>query len=181
MDCLILTEETRKGGEFVNNERKKNSLQEVPFLFTNLIYTSKDYFKDDFHPEKQNKSYISKISSTYLRNNIFNLISVENLIYMHKTWNENLRFKLKISEEKTLKWFNICRDFYTQSWRKYHSLNHIFKLIKLFEEFSSCKTNTSTDKNLFTIHDEMTIYLSIIFHDIIYTPSRNDNEEVGYF
>ena len=73
-----------------------------------------------------------------------------------------------------MKWFNILRDYYTQSWRKYHSFNHIFLLSNLFTKF--------VDEDSNCIKDKFTVFLSIFFHDIIYTPSRTDNEEVkNYF
>lgn len=169
----MLTEETKKGGEFLNQERIKNNLAPIPLVFTNIIYTSKDYFRDDF---KEEKSFNSKISSSFLRNNIYNLIPEEHLVYLFNKWNEILIGKLNISEVKTIKWFNISRDYYTQSWRRYHTFEHIYNLIKLFDKFSN--KNENEIKNDFKIKDKITVFLSVFFHDIIYTPSRNDNEEV---
>ncbi len=179
---MVLTEETIKGGEYLNQERMKNSLKELPLILTNIIFTSKAYFINDSHPEKTNKNFDSKISSSYFRNKIYSLIPEDSLNELHNIWNNfNLKY-LKISEEKILKWFNICRDYYTQSWRKYHSFYHIYNLIKLFQQFSECMEEEENVKNTnLKIKDEITVFYSIIFHDIIYTPSRNDNEEVRIY
>jgi predicted metal-dependent HD superfamily phosphohydrolase len=64
-------------------------------------------------------------------------------------------------------WFSIIRDLHMQTWRKYHNLNHIYIFIKLAYDYK--------DK----IKDHSSVLFSIWFHDIIYTPSRSDNEEVN--
>lgn len=77
---------------------------------------------------------------------------------------------LDITKENSIKWFSIIRDFYVQSWRKYHSINHILNFVKSFEKINK--------ENPQLIKDKISVFYAIIFHDIIYTPSRNDNEEV---
>ena len=163
MQCLVLTEETKKGGELVNSERKNNNIKEVQLVFASLIFSSKDYItenKDD---------YKGKVSSSQLRKGVLNLINIEDLDYLFNLFCEyNSYFDLP--KEKSIKWFSILRDLYSQSWRKYHSLNHILCLIKLFEKHNK--------ENEGFIKDKISVFYSIIFHDIIYTPSRNDNEDV---
>lgn len=172
---MILTEETKKGGEFLNQERKKNNLTEIPLVFTNIIYTTKEYFKENCNHEA---NFNSKISSSFLRNKIYSLIPEEHLFFLHEKWNEFLLSKLELSQEKADKWFNICRDYYTQSWRKYHSFEHIYNLIMLFEKFSDKKSKE--ESIMCGIEDEITVFFAIVFHDVIYTPSRSDNEEVNF-
>ncbi len=54
---------------------------------------------------------------------------------------------------------------YTKKWKYYHNINHIYSFIELYDKYNNL---IEKEKNEFL--------LSIFFHDIIYIPSRNDNE-----
>jgi hypothetical protein len=110
-----------------------------------------------------------KISSSILRKGIISLINIEDLDYLFNIFSEYNSY-FEISKEKSIKWFSKIRDFYCQSWRKYHSINHILNFIKSFDSLNK--------ENKEFIKDKISVFYAIIFHDIIYTPSRNDNEEV---
>jgi predicted metal-dependent HD superfamily phosphohydrolase len=61
--------------------------------------------------------------------------------------------------------YNEIVKQYSQRERYYHNLNHIESMLKLAKEFKS------------EISDLRTFYFSIWYHDIVYNPKRNDNEE----
>ena len=69
--------------------------------------------------------------------------------------------------DKTLYWFSVLRDLYMQSWRNYHSLNHI-------HTYTTQAVNFHKDGK---IKDLLNILLAIWFHDSIYVASRGDNED----
>lgn len=105
----------------------------------------------------------NKISSTKIRKGI-----KEDASYMKESfekWN-NLTNKLQINNNDSYYWFSQLRDFYSQFWRKYHTLNHIYEFIQIFESLN------------IKLEDSLNFYLAIWFHDVIYVPSRKDNEEV---
>lgn len=99
---------------------------------------------------------------------MLNEISSSTFEQLFKYWFVLCQTNLKISKESTTKWFSILRDLYMQSWRKYHNLNHICHLLNLFDKYHS-SFDTSSITN---------IQLTIWFHDVIYVPSRSDNEDV---
>jgi predicted metal-dependent HD superfamily phosphohydrolase len=61
--------------------------------------------------------------------------------------------------------FTKTKVRYEESQRYYHTLTHIENLLALFEQYQ--------DK----ITDPTTVYFAIWFHDLVYNPTRNDNEE----
>lgn len=67
------------------------------------------------------------------------------------------------------KWFHKIRVAYLESHRYYHSLSHIYSLLKELEEYLK--------KNTLSITDFHTIVYAIFFHDIIYDPKSDRNEE----
>lgn len=115
-----------------------------------------------------NISENEKISSSYRRAEMKK--SVKNIENVYKKWIsicEILNLSLQVSDY----WFGLIRDLYQQSWRKYHTLNHIDVFTDLGVEH----------KNI--IKDYLNFMLSVFFHDVIYTPTRGDNEDrsVTYF
>ncbi|KAN0003723.1 hypothetical protein ACTFIZ_009882 [Dictyostelium cf. discoideum] len=63
------------------------------------------------------------------------------------------------------KWWNIINERYNEKQRFYHNLTHINELLNLEEQFNS------------KLKKSEVIQWSIWFHDIIYDPSKSDNEE----
>ncbi len=76
---------------------------------------------------------------------------------------------LHVNDYTAWEYFSIMRDLYSQMWRKYHDLSHIYRYIN--------SIYAHKDK----LNDINSVLLSAWFHDIIYTPSRNDNEEVNVY
>jgi pantetheine-phosphate adenylyltransferase len=56
----------------------------------------------------------------------------------------------------------IILDKYYEPWRFYHNLNHIINILNYFREIDMLGNDI--------------LFLSAIFHDIVYDPRRNDNE-----
>lgn len=171
ISALIVTGETLKGGQYVNEIRKKNGLNEIPLIIANLILENfrlnKKIIQDSNLFLKSQSQDFTKISSTSIRQKISENITLENIETLEKYWINLTLSILKGSKEICINWFSIIRDFYSQSWRKYHSLTHILKYITIADELRQ------TGK----IKDFVNFELAVWFHDIIYTPSRNDNEE----
>lgn len=64
---------------------------------------------------------------------------------------------------------NMLLEMWNESHRSYHSLKHLYDLFSLIEaDYYSNKFDKKTYENLL---------LTAIFHDIIYVPTANDNEE----
>jgi len=63
------------------------------------------------------------------------------------------------------KWFNIVRNHYSEPWRYYHTIKHIEELLLYFDSYRE------------KLKRPELCALSIWFHDVIYDPKRNDNEE----
>ncbi|KAM9970338.1 hypothetical protein ACTFIR_002193 [Dictyostelium discoideum] len=81
-------------------------------------------------------------------------------------WNKIIKIsKIENFQEINNKWWNIINERYNEKQRFYHNLTHINELLNLEEQFN-CKLKKSE-----------VIQWSIWFHDIIYDPTRSDNEE----
>lgn len=64
---------------------------------------------------------------------------------------------------------NMLLEMWNEPHRSYHSLNHLYDLFSLIEaDYHSNKFDRKTYENLL---------LTAIFHDIIYDPNKDDNEE----
>lgn len=61
--------------------------------------------------------------------------------------------------------FEQVQRMYAETQRHYHTLTHIENLLRLFRHYKS------------EITDLQSIYFAIWFHDCIYNPQKNDNEE----
>ena len=153
LKCLIVTTETYKGGLYCNEIRKKNNLDEVDICTINVININLDD--------------INKISSSLIRKDILNIISIEKINKLYSDFSNLCRNLLKIENKNDVDyWWHEILENYTKKWKFYHNLNHVYSFVNLFEKYNKFINNY---KNEFLI--------SIYFHDIIYIPSRNDNEE----
>jgi len=94
--------------------------------------------------------------------------SVENIDNLKLKW-DNLCKTLNLPLDLSYYWFCIIRDFYQQSWRQYHTLNHIDNFTELGTKYYE----------MGKIKDYVNCLLTIWFHDIIYVPTRGDNEDVN--
>jgi predicted metal-dependent HD superfamily phosphohydrolase len=61
--------------------------------------------------------------------------------------------------------FQLLKEQYSETSRFYHNLSHIKSLLNLLESLDG------------KLQDQNAIRFSIWFHDVIYDPKRNDNEE----
>ena len=152
LDCLIVTSETYKGGLYCNEIRKKNKIKPVELLTVNVI--------------KINLNEENKISSSILRKEILESICIEKI---NKICNDfkNLCKDIQCENDDLVSyWWHVILNHYTKKWKFYHNLNHIYSFVELYEKYNNL---IQKEKNEFLI--------SIFFHDIIYVPSRNDNEK----
>ena len=153
LKCLIVTTETYKGGLYCNEIRKKNNLDEVDICTINVININLDD--------------INKISSSLIRKDILNIISIEKINKLYSDFSNLCMNLLKIENKNDVDyWWHEILENYTKKWKFYHNLNHVYSFVNLFEKYNKFINN---HKNEFLI--------SIYFHDIIYIPSRKDNEE----
>ncbi|CAG8440059.1 13069_t:CDS:2, partial [Ambispora leptoticha] len=71
-----------------------------------------------------------------------------------------------IPEPHITKWFNIIINSYSEPHRYYHTINHITRMLNLFEEFKE------------KIVNDKIMVLAILFHDIVYDPKKFNHNEV---
>ena len=152
LECLIVTSETYKGGLYCNEIRKKNKIKPVELCTINVIQINLD---DS-----------TKISSSILRKEILDIISIEKINEIYYNF-KNICKNLECENKDLIDyWWDEILNYYTKKWKFYHNLNHIYSFIDLYNKYNNLIEN---GKNEFL--------LSIFFHDIIYIPSRNDNEK----
>jgi len=153
LNCLIVTTETYKGGIHCNEIRKKNNLKEVDICTINVININLDN--------------VNKISSSLIRKDILNIIPIEKINKLYSEFSKLCFNSLNIENKDIIDfWWHEILENYTKKWKFYHNLNHIYSILDLFQKYN---IHINKYKNEFLI--------SIFFHDIIYIPSRNDNEE----
>lgn len=70
-----------------------------------------------------------------------------------------------LNKEKTKILFEEFVRRYSVRGRHYHTIHHIVRMVGIWE----------VNKDKFT--DPNVVFLAIIYHDIVYNPKRNDNEE----
>ena len=164
LEVLVLTNETLKGGELVNNTRKQNKLKEVELIAINVI---------DYCGSIENINSQTKISSSIIRKELIEKINIDILEFLYNKWNElNKNVFTHSDKDKvrvvSLKWWNVIRDEYMKKWKWYHNLNHVYYCLNKYYE-----TTNDTSSGL---NKENDFEYAIWFHDIIYSPSRDDNE-----
>lgn len=85
----------------------------------------------------------------------------------------NVFFKRYDLDQSLLdKWLMIVKTKYSEAHRHYHTLSHVNRLISLLEDNLSLKV----DKTFNEMDKYAIIYLSIIFHDLIYDPKSKTNK-----
>ncbi|KAJ2985816.1 hypothetical protein HDV02_000346, partial [Globomyces sp. JEL0801] len=82
--------------------------------------------------------------------------------YFDKQWKEFTVHSLNSTQSNV--WYQRIVEAYKEPQRHYHTMNHINRLLML----------SSQSKQ--TIHDSTVMFLSIIFHDIVYDPKSSTNE-----
>uniref|UniRef100_A0A6B2LIX7 HD domain-containing protein n=1 Tax=Arcella intermedia TaxID=1963864 RepID=A0A6B2LIX7_9EUKA len=86
--------------------------------------------------------------------------------HLLQRWN-GLMGRLRVPENMNKSWFNIVTNHYQENWRFYHNLNHIQELYMFYDQYQT------------KLNNKECIELAIWFHDVIYTPSQNNNEEMS--
>lgn len=76
-----------------------------------------------------------------------------------------LMSRLRVRDSHTQQWFSTVCTKYTEPQRHYHTLTHIDELFVYF------------DKHERDIKKHNHVELAIWFHDVIYDPKKNNNEE----
>lgn len=157
LDALVVTEETLNGGLLVNTVRRNNKIKEVDLLIARLVF-----YKGQMTVE-------NKISSSKIRQGIKD--DAHNIHFSYLRWLKLITEDLNLSKEFAEIYFCKLLNYYSQFWRKYHTFDHIYKMLIMVDE---CKFKDNLSKNKY-----LEFLLAIWFHDIIYVPSRNDNEDVN--
>lgn len=84
--------------------------------------------------------------------------------FIEEVW-DMLSYQLSIPKVDSRKILEEVISKYSEPHRSYHNLSHIYSLLMMAEEYYDF------------IENPILFELSIWFHDLIYDPSRNDNEE----
>lgn len=115
--------------------------------------------------------------------NMENLERNKSKLKMEENWHALLKlieeyldslssFKMNhnFKRSKFLAYYNIINSKYNESHRFYHNLDHIELMLDEYERYSY-------SENLMKDYDKICTLFSIWFHDIIYNPSKTNNEK----
>ncbi|CAD8111084.1 unnamed protein product [Paramecium primaurelia] len=141
-EILITTQDCQNSIENINNLRKQEGLNEINRYIMGII-------------ENQNHQGDGKISSTQFREQISqkNRLTEYEYLELRTEW---------LSVSNNLYWFeSILVDYYSQPQRYYHTLRHIYDMLKQLKGIKNIRN----------------VKLATFFHDIIYYPKIHDNEE----
>jgi hypothetical protein len=117
MDALIVSEETRKGGDSVNEARVQIGMRPLTIITAPTISPSNDVK--------------GKISSSTIRAYLLakNELSIEEY-KEYKAAFDSLGSRLEASRTKMEYWWQILFLNYSEHWRYYHTNQHIFRLLQ---------------------------------------------------
>ena len=135
----------------INQKRSEVSLPPLKIAVIDLI---QDEGQDD------------KISSTHFRKAMTEMISGDQLNYLKKCWEESTE-NIGMEPAQSQVWLWKLFKLYSQSWRKYHTLQHIRDLCEKIDKLGNIEHQ---EKGL--------LKLAAFFHDAIYVPSSKLNEVV---
>ncbi|XP_052777293.1 uncharacterized protein LOC128214712 isoform X1 [Mya arenaria] len=85
---------------------------------------------------------------------------------VQECWNEYGR-NIGASEEVLSKYWDIIQSRYGEHQRFYHTLNHIEEMLQYFDEVKEILQRPEL------------VVMAIFFHDVVYEPTRPDNEELS--
>ena len=155
LECLVLTEETFKGGEIVNEIRIKNNINKIKLICLNVI-------------NNNDNNENNKVSSSFIRNEILNKISIEKLEKIYEKFKFLIENVLNVNNINFFNhWWSILLINYTKPYKYYHSLEHIKNCIELYEK----------NKHLIKENIQKEFLIALWFHDIIYYPGNSENEK----
>lgn len=118
--AIIVSPETVTGGEKVNEKRAELGLGPLEIVQIHFV---------------EDKGHSDKVSSTYLREYLSARISSEDLAGLRKDWDIFAKF-CKLEDEPSAVYFWKFIDLYTESWRKYHTLDHLLDLLRKLKQLS---------------------------------------------
>jgi predicted metal-dependent HD superfamily phosphohydrolase/phosphopantetheine adenylyltransferase len=172
LEALVLTEETFKGGEMVNEIRIKNNLKKIDLICLNVIQNNKNRNNNIYNTDNLNNQSISiksiKVSSSFIRNEILSKISLNELEIVYNKWKYLIQEILKINNEIFLNyWWNKILTNYMKKYKYYHTLKHILSCLNLYEN----------NKDLINENSQKEFLIALWFHDIIYYPGNPNNEK----
>ncbi|CAD8206455.1 unnamed protein product [Paramecium pentaurelia] len=108
---------------------------------------------------QNNQEEVDKLSSSQIREQIQkkNRLTEQEYLELKNEW---------LSVSDNLYWFeSILVDYYSQPQRHYHTLRHIYDMLQQLKGAKNIKN----------------VKLATFFHDVIYYPKINDNEEKSSF
>jgi len=141
-EVLVVSEETKKGGELVNIERTRLGRKPCTVVTVDLVAAQKSG---------------EKTSSTLLRE----FAKVKS--WLEVQWDGVCR-SLNVKEEVSKAWFTRLVRAYCEPQRHYHTLTHIWYMLRLLVLHSDICKQTSV------------IHIATWFHDCVYEPKEKDNE-----
>lgn len=158
---MFCTKETLKGADYINNIRKELGLKELAVFTTSLVQSKEE----------------DKISSGDIRNEILKKIDKNNekfvIEYLKSNWFNEIEglFKGSNIDQALVKdlseyWLDKLMGCYLEKWREYHTVMHIYELLRLLDEMKG------------EINKRINVFLAIWFHDAVYWADDNKNEEV---
>lgn len=114
------------------------------------------------------------MSSTDFRARIAGQVNEEQFGIIRDSWFSATK---ELPQEFTIVWFWRLVQLYSESWRKYHNLQHIFELI---HKISDARKNYQREGITgLVLAEEQFLILTAFFHDAIYTPTSKFNEKVS--
>ena len=108
-----------------------------------------------------------KLSSTNIRETVMKKVDgkIEVLEELYNEWIQLMQ-ELGVSDACFVgKWFDRIKEKYSESWRYYHTLTHVWSLLKMCNE------------NVEDMQEKDVVKLAAWFHDVIYVPQKPDNEK----
>ncbi len=103
-----------------------------------------------------------------------NKFSLEDFALYRSYWEEITKFILPEAQNKQSgilaerHWNHLLRS-YSEHWRFYHTNRHVLSMLK---EYTANREIYKLNKS-----EEVSLLVAIFFHDVVYRPDRNNNEE----
>jgi len=151
LDCLIVTPETKGGGENVNTARLANDKPVVEIVVCSILGSM---------------DVENKVSSTGTR---MRLAMGDHLPFLSEHFKKSIMHRM--DEKLGQVWWSKLRDMYgLEPWRRFHDLRHVHELLLGADEHYGNNEVSPLE-----------IALCIWFHDCVYSPRspRNEEDSVG--
>ena len=193
MQALVVSKETERGGAKVNEKRKEQGNNALDLIIIDLVGSAENKAKNNENVKSNKKSSTDireyQLFYSWLKNqwqqlcyhNLFPTILITDDRYHSnddKDSNNNNKNKqnelsIEIRDKFINEWFDVIFNFYSESHRYYHTLNHIESILRLIIDYSRYLPNATS------------ILFATWFHDIIYNPqfehSKNELRSIDIF